>query len=173
MDKKLVQLEFDKFTRKNTSDGVAPVAVANPDGSLIGSGPSTTPISLASLPVPVTLQSNATLNPSPNFIGLISAASIHGKFEIVSTPSSMITGVSSATSSTTILASNTLRKGGYIFNDSTAICYVKLGAAASITSHTVQIASKGFYELPSPVYNGVINAIWGSVNGSVLVTETT
>lgn len=201
MDKKLAQLEFDKFTRKDTTEGVAPIAVTNPDGTSINSNVSLSgeveikndignpvpvsavslvpislaslplPISLASLPVPITHQSNVTLNSSNSWIGLVSLASIQGKVEIISTPSSMITGVSSATSSTTILASNTLRKGGYIFNDSTAICYVKLGASASITSYTLQIASKGYYELPPPVYNGAISAIWAAVNGSVLVTE--
>ncbi len=81
-----------------------------------------------------------------------------------------VTSVASATSNTVLLASKE-RLGVTIFNDSTAILYIKLGTTASTTSYTVQVASKGYYELPSPVYTGIISGIWAAVNGSALITE--
>lgn len=84
-----------------------------------------------------------------------------------------LTNVSSSASSVTLLSSASGRKGAYIFNDSTAILYVKLGTTASSTSYTVQIAAGGYYELPHPCYTGRIDGIWASANGNARVTELT
>ena len=72
-----------------------------------------------------------------------------------------------------VLASTAGRKGASFFNDSTQVCYLKLGTTASATSYTVKMAAGSFYELPHPVYTGRIDAIWTSANGSLLVTELT
>jgi hypothetical protein len=58
-----------------------------------------------------------------------------------------------------------------IFNDSTQVLYIKFGATASATSYTVQVAAGGYYELPMPVYTGIIDGIWASANGNARVTE--
>jgi hypothetical protein len=83
-----------------------------------------------------------------------------------------LTNVSSSASNGTILASNTAREGATIFNDSTAILYLKFGTTASATSYTVQVAAGGYYEVPFG-YTGIIDGIWASANGNARVTEIT
>lgn len=80
---------------------------------------------------------------------------------------------SNASSSVTILAANTNRKGALIYNDSTAILYLDLsGDTASSISYSVQIGAQGYFELPpQPVYTGAITGIWASANGNARVTE--
>lgn len=58
-----------------------------------------------------------------------------------------------------------------VFNDSTALLYVKFGATASSTDHTVQIPPGGYYEAPVPVYDGLITGIWTSATGSARLTQ--
>lgn len=83
--------------------------------------------------------------------------------------------VASSASSVTLLAANALRQMATIYNDSTAVLYVKFGTAAAITpaSYTVQIPAGGYYELPHPVYHGRIDGIWAAANGAAHVTEMT
>lgn len=81
------------------------------------------------------------------------------------------TSVAGATADTSILASKANRKGATIYNDSTAIMYISLGAAAaSTTSFTTQIAAGGYYEVPS-YYTGAIRAVWSTATGNARVTE--
>jgi hypothetical protein len=82
-----------------------------------------------------------------------------------------LANVASSASSVTLLAANLSRLGATIFNDSTAILYVKFGTTASSSSYTVQIAGGGYYEMPDPVYTGRIDGIWASANGNARVTE--
>lgn len=86
---------------------------------------------------------------------------------------STLANVASSASNVTLIASNASRKGAYIFNDSTAILYIKFGATASVTSYTVQVAAGGYYELPaSPcLYTGIVDGIWASANGNARTTE--
>lgn len=85
-----------------------------------------------------------------------------------------LTNVADAASNTTILSSNTARRGASFFNDSDQILYLKLGATASSTSFTVRMAPYDYYELQQPVYTGIIDGIWAANStGSVRVTEYT
>ena len=77
--------------------------------------------------------------------------------------------VSSATN-VTLFAANNQANGRTIYNDSTAVLYVKFGTTASTTSYTVQIASQGYYEFPQPVYGGQVDGIWASANGNARTT---
>ncbi len=81
--------------------------------------------------------------------------------------------VAGAASDTSLLASNTGRKGALFYNDSTAILYLAYGAAAaSLTSYTVQVPAQGFFEMPpQPVYTGAIRGIWSAANGNVRISE--
>ncbi len=81
--------------------------------------------------------------------------------------------VAGAASDTSLLASNTARKGAIFFNDSTAILYLAYGAAAaSLTSYSVQVPANGFFEMPpQPVYTGAIRGIWSAANGNVRISE--
>ncbi len=81
--------------------------------------------------------------------------------------------VAGAASDTSLLASNTGRKGALFYNDSTAILYLAYGAAAaSLTSYSVQVPANGFFEMPpQPVYTGAIRGIWSAANGNVRISE--
>jgi hypothetical protein len=89
---------------------------------------------------------------------------------------SAVTQVGDSASSGTLLALNANRLGASIYNDSTAILRLKLGATASTSSFTVALAGNGsgvggYYEVPAN-YTGVIDGIWASdAGGNALVTE--
>lgn len=80
------------------------------------------------------------------------------------------TSTAASATSVTLLASNANRLGATIFNDSSAILYLKLGATASSTSYAVQMSAGSYYEAPFR-YSGVIDGIWASATGSARVTE--
>jgi hypothetical protein len=83
------------------------------------------------------------------------------------------TSVADTASSTTLLASNAARLGATIFNDSTEVLYVKLGATASLTSFAVRLEANGYYEVPFG-YTGIIDGIWSSnASGSARICELT
>lgn len=83
------------------------------------------------------------------------------------------TSVAAATSSTPVLAANTARLGGIVWNDSTAVLYVGLGATTvSATSYTWQVMPGGYLELPAN-WTGQVLGIWSAVNGNARVTELT
>ena len=120
----------------------------------------------------VALNSNVTLNPSPNFIGLVSIANNVSMIEVrPATP--MVTLVSGMTTSPTLLLANVNRRGAYFYNDANVPLYLKYGSGASTNLFTVKIASSGFYEMPTPVYSGGIEGTWDSQAGSVKITEIT
>lgn len=81
-----------------------------------------------------------------------------------------VTSVSGTTSSTSLLASNTSRRAASIYNDSTSVLYINLGATASSTAFTVKLNQDDYYEVPAG-YNGAINGIWASATGSARITE--
>lgn len=77
------------------------------------------------------------------------------------------------TASTTLLAANTARLGASIYNDSSAVLYVSLGATCTTTSFTVIVPPSGFYESTPPAnpYVGIITGVWASATGNARVTE--
>lgn len=86
--------------------------------------------------------------------------------------SSSVTSVTSAATSTSILASNANRRMAIMVNDADKNAYVKLGTTASTTSFSYKLAPGQTLELPFPVYTGAIDAIWdSSPTGSMRVTE--
>lgn len=81
------------------------------------------------------------------------------------------TSVSAATSSTTLLAANTVRRGATVYNDSTAVLYLLLSTqTASATLFTAALAAGDYYEVPFG-YTGIVNGIWVTATGSARVTE--
>jgi hypothetical protein len=82
-----------------------------------------------------------------------------------------LTNVSGSASSVSLLAANAARRGAIIYNDSTAILYVKFGTAASTTSYTYLLVAGATVEFPRPVYTGVVHGIWASATGAARVTE--
>lgn len=97
--------------------------------------------------------------------GTVTTAAPTSATTAFTSPSALIT-------STTVLASNANRRGATIYNESGAICFIKLGATASLTSYTVQIPIGGSYEVPFG-YTGVIDGITVAITAVLRVTEFT
>jgi hypothetical protein len=80
----------------------------------------------------------------------------------------------SATAVTVFSASTTAVEARTVFNDSTAVLYLKKGASASTTDYWVQIPAGGYFEFPvgqSGPWPGLVSGIWSSTNGSARITE--
>src|SRR4051812_40820522 len=68
-----------------------------------------------------------------------------------------------------VLEPNRFRHLVTIYNDSTAVMYLALGANAGLDQYTVKLAAGDYYETPAG-YTGPISAVWASVNGQARVT---
>lgn len=84
-----------------------------------------------------------------------------------------VTLVPSTAGQVLILASNALRRGASIYNQSTNPLYIRLGSTVSATTYTLMMVGSGYYEVPNPAYTGIITGIWTAANGAAVVTEIT
>lgn len=83
------------------------------------------------------------------------------------------TSVNDAATSTSLLASNTARKGVIIRNDSSSILYIKLGATAT-TSEEIKLYQDDEYIMDLPIYTGAIDGIWSADStGAARILEIT
>lgn len=82
-----------------------------------------------------------------------------------------LANVASSATNVTVFAATQNINSRAVYNDSTAVLYLKFGATASTTSYTVQIAANGYYEFPQPVYAGQVDGIWASANGAARTTQ--
>lgn len=90
------------------------------------------------------------------------------------TTAATLTNVASSASNVTLVAANPSRRALIIMNDSTAILYAKFGATAATDSFTLKLAAGATYETPvANLYQGQIDGIWASANGSARITELT
>lgn len=78
--------------------------------------------------------------------------------------------VSEAVSSTQLAAAATGRRGFTVFNDTANPLYLKYGTAASTTSFTVKIAAGISWNMPDPLYTGVVHGISSGTGGAWRVT---
>jgi hypothetical protein len=84
--------------------------------------------------------------------------------------SNTVSTVAASASSVTLLSSTSLRLGATIYNDSTAVLYIKLGTTASSSSFTIKLQPDGYYEVPFG-YTGRIDGIWASATGNARISE--
>lgn len=138
-----------------TVDGTVAVS-----GSVAVTGP-LTDTQLRATPVPVSLTSTT----------------VTGTVTTKETRSATNTTATVAASATvvTLIASNANRLGATIYNDSSAILYIKLGATASTSDFTVALSPLtssigGYFEVPF-AYTGIITGIWASATGNARVGE--
>ncbi len=82
-----------------------------------------------------------------------------------------LANVASSNTNVTLFAAASGTSMRTIFNDSTAVLYVKFGATASTSSFTVPLAAGGYYEFPQPIYAGLVDGIWAAANGFARVTS--
>ena len=98
-----------------------------------------------------------------------------GNTPIPSTSAAAITSVNSLATSQQLLAANANRQGLIVINTDANALYLKYGATASLVGggYTVIIPQNGYWEMPWPIYTGVIDGIWVA-NGAGLaeLTET-
>lgn len=129
-------------------------------------GTGSTPYPYLRIVTPATPSAGAAIAAGNNNIGDVDVATLP------SSSTATLTNVASSATNVTLIASNAVRKGLLIFNDSTAVLYVKFGTTASATSYTVQIAAGGYWEMPADcVYTGRVDGIWASANGNARITE--
>ena len=106
---------------------------------------------------------------------LVVAISPNNSFTVNSSKSHTNTTATIAASLTNVqlLASNTIRLGATIFNDSSSgILFVKLGTTASSTDFTIKLYPSSYYEVPFG-YTGEVDGIWTSTGGNARVGELT
>ncbi len=86
-----------------------------------------------------------------------------------------VASVNASAVNTTLKAANSRRRGLIVYNAADKDLYLKLGATASLSSYTIKIAAEGgCWEMPIPIYTGVIDVIWAAdPTGSAKVTELT
>jgi hypothetical protein len=90
----------------------------------------------------------------------------------ISPQSATLANVASANADTALFAAATGRVNmRTVWNDSTAVLYLKYGTGASASSYTVQLAAGAYYEFPQPVYGGAVNGFWASANGNARLTS--
>lgn len=82
------------------------------------------------------------------------------------------TTVTAATSDGILLPANQGRKGGIVYNDSTAtLCLLLSGNTVSSTSvFTTLLGSGTYFQIP-PHYIGVVRGNWTAASGNARITE--
>lgn len=118
---------------------------------------------------PVTL---TTPNPAGGPDVLAGSAAAPFATQGVTSSAGATSRVATSTTVATLKTANTARKGLTVFNESAAILYVKLGAAASATDYTYATPASGYYEVPFS-YTGAVTGILASATGFAQVTELT
>lgn len=99
---------------------------------------------------------------------------VDGTVGLLVASAASLSNVNDQATNTTLLNSNSGRRGVIVFNDSTANAFLKYGVTASSTSFTVKIPAGGYWEMPQPIYTGQIDVIWDSdQSGAARVTELT
>lgn len=82
------------------------------------------------------------------------------------------TSVASSATNVTLLAANSARRGVSIYNDSTAILYLRCAATATTSNFTTKLFEDDYWEAPAG-YTGIIDGIWASATGNARITEFT
>lgn len=78
--------------------------------------------------------------------------------------------VASSATTVDLLAMKPTRNQASVYNESTAVLFIKFGTGASSTDYTLPIAGGGYYELPIR-YTGIVTGVWESANGFAQMTE--
>ena len=88
------------------------------------------------------------------------------------TQAATVTAVACSTTVATLLAAGTTARRMVLITNATAssILYIKFGPNASSTDFTVRLAAGGYYEMPAPIYGGVITGILDTGTGNAQIT---
>jgi len=169
----------------DTGNTKVPVSIWIKDGNDVTLGTSTDANTIASVMGRLTKIRdllNATLNVAVTNATALgqTTMSASSPITIASDQSPLVTATATRTSvggsvtDVSLLAANAARKGAFFFNESTATLYLAYGAAATLTSYTVQLPPGSFFEMPpQPIFTGAVRGIWNVANGNVRITELT
>lgn len=115
-------------------------------------------------------------------VGISGGVSIVGEVEVTNdagnplpvrqfaSTSATTSRVASSAATVDLLAMKPTRNQASVYNESTAILYIKFGTGASATDYTLPIAGGGYYELPVR-YTGIVTGVWVTANGFAQMTE--
>ncbi len=81
------------------------------------------------------------------------------------------TSVTVNNTATLLAASNTDRKGLFLYNDSGANIYVGFSNTVTASNFTVRLQNNAYWEMPNPFFTGNVYGIRSSGSGNMLVTE--
>ena len=80
--------------------------------------------------------------------------------------------IAASVTTVTLAAPYAYRAGMHIFNDSSAVLYVKYGPSATTTDYALQLWPGELWTMPDDmVYDGIVTGVWGTANGAAQVTE--
>lgn len=104
--------------------------------------------------------------------GSISLGNISGSFTQPQPASGSFMAVARTSSTVVIASGNLSRMGLTVYNDSNGQLYLKLGSGATTSAFTVKLVANAYYEVPFPVYTGVVTGVWATAgSGNAMVTE--
>lgn len=89
----------------------------------------------------------------------------------VAPQSATVASVACSTTVATLLAASASRRMATIYNNAAVDLYVKFGSTATSTDFTVKLAAGDYYEVPVPMYGGIVTGILASSTGNALVTS--
>lgn len=101
---------------------------------------------------------------STNTTPALSAQGVNVRPIFPTTILAALTNISGTTGSVIVAATDGNRRSILAVNDSTAVMFLKYGLTASTTSYSVRVPSLGYWEMPLPIWQGEIDAIWDAVN---------
>ncbi len=77
---------------------------------------------------------------------------------------SSYTTIAGTTGSVVVAATDGARRLAVANNDSTAVLFLNYGVVSGTRSYFVRIPSLGYWEMPEPIWQGSLSAVWDSVN---------
>jgi len=104
--------------------------------------------------------------------GSLSIGNISGSFTQPQPNIGNLTAIPAAPTPVIITSGNLSRMGLTIFNDSSQPLCLRLGSSVTTSMFTVKLVPQDYYELPGPIYTGVVTGVWtASGSGNALSTE--
>ena len=122
-------------------------------------------------PVAVTQPFQAAVPADP---ALVVAISPNNSFTVnQQRPGTIVTSsVPASVTNVTLLTANSTRLGATVFNDSSAILYIKMGVTATLTDFTIKLFPQSYWEVPFG-WTGEIDGFWAHANGAARIGELT
>lgn len=104
-------------------------------------------------------------------VGQATAANLQVTTQPAGSTGAQTSVAATVTTNTTLIAADATRKGLTIYNESTSVLFVLLGAGTESSSvYTVQIPANGYYEVPQGFAALRASGHWVTANGNARIT---